>query len=135
VTYPGASLPRGVDKLVRAFIDAADVPGRLLEWHGHNDFHKALINATTAWLYGCSAANSTLLGLGERTGNPPIEGLIIEYIGLMGKTNGIDTTVITDIANYFKNEIEFKIQSNYTFVGADFNVTRAGVHAGRLVQE
>jgi isopropylmalate/homocitrate/citramalate synthase len=124
VTYPGASLPRGVDKLVRAFIDDADVPGRLLEWHGHNDFHKALINATTAWLYGCSAANSTLLGLGERTGNPPIEGLIIEYIGLMGKTNGIDTTVITDIANYFKNEIEFKIPSNYPFVGADFNVTR-----------
>lgn len=134
VTYPGASLPRGVDKLVRAFIDDADVPGRLLEWHGHNDFHKALINATTAWLYGCSAANSTLLGLGERTGNPPIEGLIIEYIGLMGKTNGIDTTVITDIANYFKNEIEFKIPSNYPFVGADFNVTRAGVHADGLIK-
>ncbi|ABC77353.2 triose-phosphate isomerase [Syntrophus aciditrophicus] len=134
VTYPGASLPRGVDKLVRAFIDDADVPGRLLEWHGHNDFHKALINATTAWLYGCSAANSTLLGLGERTGNPPIEGLIIEYIGLMGKTNGIDTTVITDIANYFKNEIEYKIPSNYPFVGADFNVTRAGVHADGLIK-
>jgi len=113
VTYPGASLPRSVDKLVRAFIEDANVPGHLLEWHGHNDFHKGLINATTAWLYGCSAANSTLLGLGERTGNPPIEGLIMEYIGLMGKTNGIDTTVITDIAQYFKNKIDFKIPANY----------------------
>jgi isopropylmalate/homocitrate/citramalate synthase len=134
VTYPGASLPRSVDKLVRAFIDDAGVPGHLLEWHGHNDFHKALINATTAWLYGCSAANSTLLGLGERTGNPPIEGLIMEYIGLMGGTNGIDTTVITDIAQYFRNKIDFKIPANFPFVGSDFNVTRAGVHADGLIK-
>jgi len=134
VTYPGASLPRSIDKLIRAFIEDADVPGHLLEWHGHNDFHKALINATTAWLYGCSAANATLLGLGERTGNPPIEGLIMEYIGLRGENNGIDTTVITDIANYFKNEIDYKIPANYPFVGTDFNVTRAGVHADGLIK-
>jgi len=134
ITYPGASLPRSVDKLIRAFIDDAGVPGHLLEWHGHNDFHKALINASTAWLYGCGAANSTLLGLGERTGNPPIEALIIEYIGLTGSTNGIDTTVITDIAHYFEKEIGYKIPANYPFIGADFNVTRAGVHLDGLIK-
>ena len=134
VTYPGASLPRSVDKLVRAFIDDAFVPGHLLEWHGHNDFHKALINASTAWLYGCSAANGTLLGLGERTGNPPIEGMLIEYIGITGSANGIDTTVITDIARYFDQEIGMKIPTNYPFVGEDFNVTRAGVHADGLIK-
>ena len=100
VTYPGAALPRAVDKLVRAMIDDAGVPGELLEWHGHNDFHKVLINATTAWLYGCAAANGAILGFGERTGNTPLEALIVEYIGLRGETNGIDTTAITDIARY-----------------------------------
>ena len=134
VTYPGAALPRSVDKLVRSFIDEAGVPGRLLEWHGHNDFHKAMINATTAWLYGCNAANSTLLGLGERTGNPPIEGLILEYIALKGQNDGIDTTVITDIAAYFEKEIGVKIPHNYPFVGSEFNVTRAGVHADGLIK-
>ncbi len=134
VTYPGAALPRSVDKLVRAMIEDAGVPGRLLEWHGHNDFHKAMINATTAWLYGCSAANSTLLGLGERTGNPPIEGLILEYIALNGHENGVDTTVITDIAAYFEKEIGVKIPHNYPFVGSEFNVTRAGVHADGLIK-
>jgi len=133
ITYPGAALPRSVDKLVHAFIQDGGVPGHLLEWHGHNDFHKAMINATTAWLYGCSAANSTLLGLGERTGNPPIEGLIFEYIALRG-TNGIDTTVITDIAEYFENEIGVKIPHNYPFVGSGFNVTSAGVHADGLIK-
>jgi len=134
VTYPGASLPRSVDKLVRSFIEDAGVPGRLLEWHGHNDFHKAMINATTAWLYGCSAANTTLLGLGERTGNPPMEGLIIEYISLMGHTNGVDTTAITDIARYYEKEIGFRIPTNFPFIGADFNVTRAGVHVDGLIK-
>ena len=133
VTYPGAALPRSVDKLVHAFINDAGVPGHLLEWHGHNDFHKAMINATTSWLYGCGAANSTLLGLGERTGNPPIEGLIFEYIALKGE-NGIDTTVITDIAEYFEKEIGVKIPHNYPFVGLGFNVTSAGVHADGLIK-
>ena len=134
VTYPGASLPRSVDKLIRAFIDDGGVPGHLLEWHGHNDFHKGLINATTAWLYGCGGANGTMLGLGERTGNAPIEGLIIEYIGLRGTNNGIDTTAITDIAEYFEREIGVKIPANYPLVGAEFNITKAGIHADGLIK-
>ena len=134
VTYPGAALPRSVPKLVRAMIDDAGVPGNLLEWHGHNDFHKVLINATTAWLYGCSAANGTLLGFGERTGNAPVEGLIIEYIGLMGHENGIDTTAITDMANYFSHELGYKIPANYPFAGSDFNATSAGIHADGLIK-
>lgn len=134
VTYPGAALPRSVDKLVRAFIDDAGVPGELLEWHGHNDFYKALVNAVTAWLYGCAAANSTLLGMGERTGNPPIEALIIEYIALKGHSNGADTTVITDIAQYFEKEVGVKIPPATPFVGADFNVTMAGVHIDGLIK-
>ena len=134
VTYPGAALPRSVPKLVRAIIDDAGVPGNLLEWHGHNDFHKVLINATTAWLYGCSAANGTLLGFGERTGNAPVEGLIIEYIGLMGHENGIDTTAITDMANYFSRELGYKISPNYPFAGSDFNATSAGIHADGLIK-
>jgi isopropylmalate/homocitrate/citramalate synthase len=134
VTYPGAALPRSVPKLVRAMIEEAGVPGHLLEWHGHNDFHKVLINATTAWLYGCAAANGTLLGFGERTGNAPVEGLIIEYISLMGDTNGVDTTAITDIATYFSQELGYRIPPNYPFVGSNFNATSAGIHADGLIK-
>ena len=134
VTYPGAALPRSVSKLVRAFIEDAGVPGELLEWHGHNDFHKVLVNAATAWLYGCSGANGTLLGFGERTGNAPIEGLIMEYIGLTGNVAGIDTTAITDAGDYFQKELGYRIPHNYPFVGEDFNATSAGIHADGLVK-
>ncbi len=134
VPYPGAALPRSVPRLVRAMIEEAGVPGHLLEWHGHNDFHKVLVNGVTAWLYGCSAVNGTLLGFGERTGNSPIEGLIIEYISLRGQTNGIDTTVITDIAEYFEKELHYHIPPNYPFVGQNFNATSAGIHADGLLK-
>jgi len=135
VPYPGAALPRSVPKLVRAFIDEAGVPGHLLEWHGHNDFHKVLVNAVTAWLYGCGAANGTLLGFGERTGNAPVEGLIIEYIALRGTTNGVDTTVITEIAEYFERELNYRIPPQYPFVGENFNATAAGIHVDGLIKD
>ena len=134
VPYPGAALPRSVPKLVRALVDDAGIPPEELEWHGHNDFHKVLINSTTAWLYGCSAVNGSLLGFGERTGNAPIEGLLIEYIGLTGDRNGVDTTVITEIRNYFERSIGEHIPKNYPFVGAEFNTTRAGIHADGILK-
>jgi isopropylmalate/homocitrate/citramalate synthase len=134
IPYPGAALPRSVSKLVRVLIDYAGFPGELLEWHGHNDFHKSLVNAATAWLYGCTYANGTLLGFGERTGNTPIEALIIEYISLTGKSSGIDTTVITEIANYYEKELGEMIPRNFPLVGADFNATRAGIHADGLIK-
>lgn len=132
VPYPGASLPRNVAKIIRAFTDDGGVPGRWLEWHGHNDFHKALINASTAWLYGCSAANGTLLGFGERTGNPPLEALVIEYISLTGDDDSAYTRVIAEIAEYFEKELNYRIPPNFPFVGRDFNATSAGIHADGL---
>jgi len=134
VPYPGTALPRSVPKLVRALVDDAGVPSEELEWHGHNDFHKVLINSTTAWLYGCSGANGSLLGFGERTGNAPIEGLIIEYISLTGDQNGIEPAVITEIRNYYERIIGEHVPKNYPFVGAEFNTTRAGIHADGILK-
>jgi isopropylmalate/homocitrate/citramalate synthase len=134
VPYPSAALPRCVPKIVRAMIDDAGVPSEYLEWHGHNDFHKGFINATTSWLYGCAAANGTLLGFGERTGNPPIEGLVIEYISLMGQNNGVDTTMITEIRNYLERAVGVSIPPNMPLVGANFNSTSAGIHADGILK-
>ncbi len=132
VPYAGAALPRSVPRLVRAFTDEAGVPGEWLEWHGHNDFHKTLVNAVTAWLYGCSGVNSTLMGFGERTGNTPLEALVIEYISLTGEDDAANPQVISKIAKYFETELEYRIPDNYPFAGKDFNATSAGIHVDGL---
>ncbi len=133
VTYPGAALPRSVPRLVRAFRQGLGYPAEWLEWHGHNDFHKVHVNAATAWLYGCAANNASLLGYGERTGNPPLEGAVIEYMSLTGD-DSVDASVITEIAEYFRKEVGADIPANYPFVGAEFNTTRAGIHADGILK-
>ena len=132
VPFPGAALPRSVQRIVRAFTDEAGVPGAWLEWHGHNDFHKVLVNGVTAWLYGCGGVNGTLMGFGERTGNAPLEALVIDYISLTGNDEAADPTVITEIAQYFEKELDYRIPDNYPFAGKDFNATCAGIHVDGL---
>jgi isopropylmalate/homocitrate/citramalate synthase len=132
LSYPNVKEPRSIPKMIWRMKQECGIPSERLEWHGHNDFHKVHINGATAWIYGLDAVNTTLFGFGERTGNPPMEGALIEYIALKGDLKGIDLPVITEIANYFGDEINAEIPSNYPFVGSDFNTTRAGIHAGGL---
>ncbi len=131
VSYPGTKLPRSIPKLIYKLNKECGVPSNRLEWHGHNDFHKVHTNAATAWLYGCDAANTTLFGFGERTGNLPLESAIFEYIALKGDICGIDTLVITELADYMRS-INLPIPDNYPFAGRAFNTTRAGIHADGL---
>lgn len=137
VPWSRAKLPRSIPKLVHGMIHEAGVPSELLEFHGHNDFHKVVANPTTAWLYGCSVCNASLLGIGERTGNSPVEAMVIEA-GQLKAPGSTDKQpnyrVITEIANYFRDEIGYLLPTNYPLVGRDFNTTRAGIHADGLLK-
>ena len=134
VNFAGAVIPRSVQGIIYALNVHAGVPSELLEWHGHNDFYKAVSNSTTAWLYGCSGINTSLFGIGERTGNTPLEAMVFEYAQLKGDLGGMDTTVITELAEYYEKEIGYKVPSRTPFVGKNFNVTRAGIHADGLLK-
>ena len=135
VSYPGAAMPRSVPGIIYGLNHYAEIPSSLLEWHGHNDFYKVVTNAATAWLYGCSGVNCSLLGIGERTGNCPLEAMAIEYASIRGTTDGMDLSVITEIAEYFENELGYKIPPRTPFVGRAFNLTKAGIHADGMLKD
>ncbi len=135
VPYPEVSLPRSVPGIIYGLKTYSNVPSEMLEWHGHNDFYKAVANASTAWLYGASAVNCSLLGIGERTGNVPLEAMVFEYASLRGSFDGMDPTAITEIAEYFKKNMGYVIPPMTPFVGKNFNVTRAGIHADGLLKD
>ena len=82
VSIPGVALPRSVPGIIYGLRYHARVPSELIEWHGHNDFYAAVTNSVTAWLYGASGVNCSLLGIGERTGNCPLEAMVMEYAQL-----------------------------------------------------
>lgn len=134
VPDPHAALPRGIPRLTRALHREAGVPSEALEFHGQNDLTAIIPNAVAAWLYGASSNNGTLLGIGERSGNTPIEALVFWLIGLSGETHGMDTTVISEIADYYR-EIGEQVDQRLPFVGDNFNVTRAGIHADGMIKD
>ena len=134
VSYHGAALPRSVPGIIYGLMHYAGFPSEMIEWHGHNDFYKVVSNAATAWLYGASSVNCSLLGIGERTGNCPLEAMVIEYASLRGTDDGMNLPVITEIARYFEEEIGYEIPPRTPFVGRNFNVTRAGIHADGMLK-
>lgn len=134
VNYPGAVIPRSIPGIIYGIMVHAGVPSELIEFHGHNDFYKAVSNSTTAWLYGACGVNCSLFGIGERTGNTPLEAMVFEYAQLRGGLDGMDTTVITELAEYYEKEIGYRVPSRTPFVGKNFNVTRAGIHADGLLK-
>ncbi len=135
VPYSEVALPRSVPGIIYGLHHYADVPSEMIEWHGHNDFYKAVPNATAAWLYGAGAVNCSLLGIGERTGNIPLEAMVFEYASLKGTLDGMDTTVITEISDFFAEKIGYKIPPMTPYVGGRFNMTRAGIHADGLLKD
>lgn len=135
VPYTEVALPRSVPGIIYGLQHYSDIPSEMLEWHGHNDFYKAVPNATAAWLYGACAVNCSLLGIGERTGNIPLEAMVFEYASLKGTLDGMDPTVITEIARFFQDKIGYNIPPMTPFVGANFNVTKAGIHADGLLKD
>lgn len=135
IPYSEVALPRSVPGIIYGLQHYSDVPSQMLEWHGHNDFYKAVTNASTAWLFGACAVNCSLLGIGERTGNVPLEAMVMEYAALRGSFDGMDPTVITEIAQYFKENMGYKIPPMTPFVGRNFNCTRAGIHADGLLKD
>ena len=135
VPFSGTALPRSVPGIIYGLQHYSDLQSECLEWHGHNDFYKAVTNASTAWLYGACAVNCSLLGIGERTGNVPLEAMVFEYASLRGSFDGMDPTVITEIGEFFRRDVGYDIPPMTPFVGRNFNVTKAGIHADGLLKD
>jgi len=135
VSIQGVALPRSVPQIIYGLLNYGEVPSKWLEWHGHNDFYNAVTNSVTAWLYGAASVNTSLLGIGERTGNTPLEAMVVEFVQLKGQKYGMDLQVITEIAEFFENELDYEIPPRTPFVGRAFNSTRAGIHADGLLKD
>lgn len=134
LSYPGVTLPRSVPGLVYGLLNDAEVPSGLLEWHDHNDYYAAVTNSSAFWLYGGASVNTTMFGIGERVGNTPLEGMLMEYAQLKGNLKNVDLRVINEIQKVFEMDLGYTVSAKTPFVGREFNVTKAGIHADGLLK-
>jgi len=129
--YDDVALPRSVPRIFRA-LRALGLQPRDLEFHPHNDTGLVVANCLAAVREGCGAINGTCLGKGERTGNAPLEQVILHLIG-MGyfARPRPDFTVLNDLAALYAR-IGEPLPAKYPLFGRDAHRTRAGIHADGL---
>lgn len=131
VPYDDVSLPRSVPQIFRA-LHKLDLQAEDLEFHPHNDTGLVVANCLVAVREGCGAINGTCLGKGERTGNAPLEQVILHLIG-MGyfAQDRPDFTALNDLAALYARMGE-PLPPKYPLYGRDAHRTRAGIHADGL---
>ncbi len=129
--YEDVALPRSVPRIF-ATLRAMGLAAEDLEFHPHNDTWLIVANCLAAVRAGCAVINGTSLGKGERTGNAPLEGVLLHLIGMGYYTDTQpDFTVLNDLAALY-TEMGAPLPPTYPLYGRDAHRTRAGVHADGL---
>jgi 2-isopropylmalate synthase len=134
----GHVTPNGVRNLM-SFIEQEVIPDsgakrRDIEvnWHGHQDRGLGVANNLAAVESGADVIHGTALGVGERSGNAPIDQTLVN-LSLMG----VISNDLTGLNNYMKkaNEyIEVPLPRNYPIFGDDAFETGTGVHASAVIK-
>lgn len=123
--------PRSVPRWIRRLRELG-VAGEDLEFHPHNDTHLVVANCLAAIRAGCAAVNGTLLGKGERTGNAPLEGVLLHVIGMGLMDEPLpDFRALNDLAGLYAG-FGAPLAPTYPLYGRDAHRTRAGIHADGL---
>jgi len=130
VPDPYAGLPTGIPKLISTLYKET---GAELEFHGHNDFGLATANSIAAWIYGCNRVNTAFGGMGERTGNTPLEQMVAAMIRLYGNAD-LDLYMLAEIADLINGEV-CSIFSKAPMVGEGIFTTQAGLHQTGLQRQ
>jgi citrate (Re)-synthase len=128
--YENVTWPRSVPKQVRALREAGVAPEDL-EFHPHNDTHLIVANCLAALEAGCCAINGTLLGKGERSGNAPLEAVLLHAAGMGCLPELPDFRALNELVELY-DEMDQSVPAKYPLYGRDAHRTRAGIHADGL---
>ncbi len=130
----GHATPEGVTALVshmRRVVDEVN-PQVGIDWHGHRDRGLDIVNTLAAIEAGADRVHACGLGIGERSGNTPMEALLVN-LNLLGWANR-DLSKLPEYCQVIAEKCGAPIPFNYPIVGADSFRTATGVHAAAIVK-
>ncbi len=103
-----------------------------IDWHGHNDRGFGVAAALAALDAGATRLHGSALGIGERSGNTPMDLLLVNLV-MMGRFDR-DLTGLPAYCEAVARACEMPIPVNYPVVGADAFRTATGVHAAAVLK-
>jgi len=122
---------RAVVRFVKSIVEEHG-GGVGIDWHGHRDRDMGTINSIAAIEAGATRVHGTMLGLGERVGNTPMDLLMVNLV-LMGWIDR-DLTHLDDLVHTVSEATGEPIPDNYPVFGRDAFRTATGVHAAAVVK-
>jgi homocitrate synthase NifV len=127
----GIMTPSGTYDAIKRIIENVRVP---IEMHTHNDFGMATANAIAGVQAGASFLSTTVMGIGERTGNSPLEEVVMASKHLLRIDTGIDTKRLREIAEYVARASSREIPAWKPIVGQNCFAHEAGIHTDGVMK-
>lgn len=106
-----------------------------LEIHAHDDLGLATANTLAAVRGGATHASVTVVGLGERAGNAPLEEIAVAAPTLYGCETGVDATRLSDVADIVARASGRSIPEGKAIVGAAVFTHESGIHVDGLLKD
>lgn len=105
-----------------------------LEFHGHNDLGMAVGNTLAAFQAGAEAASVTVNGLGERTGNAPLEEVVMALRVSCGIDCGIRTRHIWQLSRFVATASGRDLPPSKPVTGSAAFLHESGIHCAGLLR-
>lgn len=130
----GHATPPGVRALIGFVRQVVEETGEevAVDWHGHEDRGLGLWNTLAALQAGADRVHGTALGIGERTGNTPMDQLLVNC-RLLGWIDN-DLSMLGEYCQVSADAIGVPIPANYPVIGNDAFRTATGVHAAAVIK-
>jgi isopropylmalate/homocitrate/citramalate synthase len=122
----GVLAPHAMQYLVRETKKRID---KRLEAHFHMDFGLGIANTILAVAEGVEVIHSTVLGLGERAGNIPMEETAMALLTLYGVDTGLKVDKLYGLARLVEELSGHKVASNRPVVGEQLFHVESGIIA------
>lgn len=122
----GALTPEGAYHLVTAVKAMTHLE---VELHPHNDFGFGTINAISGLRAGAGVIHTSVLGLGERVGNTPLEELAVAAPLLYGFRHRLDLSRIGPLADLVQRHSRMAVSANKPIIGSSYNQIESGTVA------
>jgi isopropylmalate/homocitrate/citramalate synthase len=125
----GVTSPHAMRYFVRQVQSRIDKP---LEAHFHMDFGMGVANTIMALAEGVEVIHSTVLGIGERAGNTPMEETVMALLTMYGIDLGLKYEKLTSLARLVEELSGQKVPTNKPVVGSSLFQVESGIIASWL---
>ncbi len=101
-----------------------------LEIHFHSDFGLGVANTINAVLAGAEVIHSTVLGIGERAGNTPMEETVLALLTMYGINVGLDYSKMNELSRLVRELSGVEVPASRPFIGDGAYNIESGIVTG-----